>query len=146
MRAPALLVALVALLAGPLAAQEAPEPTLRAPLGETWCTLHGPRSQVITGHGAQVELEQSAHEAVHRRQLGGPACALALTAIKQYPVLEADVEAEAGCAQLAAAAPLEGLGWTFAMGALRSWLYARFPTLPHPLLDALLAYRCGAER
>lgn len=85
---------------------------------------------------AQIEV----HEAVHRRQLAGD-CAAALDSILADPLRHANAEAEAGCAQAAAAADA---GFrTFAIGEVRGWLYSKFGSLPRAMIDSLTRVWCG---
>jgi hypothetical protein len=88
-----------------------------------------------------IRAELEVHEAIHRRQLAGD-CDARLAQILGDRHVHAEVEAEAGCAQMAYAVPAP-LDRTFALGKFRDWLYDRFPDLPRDTLNAVIARRCG---
>ena len=86
--------------------------------------------------------EMDVHEAVHRAQLAGD-CEARLAWLTATVERRAEAEAEAGCVQLAWAAP-DATRWTFDLGQLRGWLYVKFPTLTHDSLNAAITRWCAA--
>lgn len=142
------------LLVGPLLASQARAQQEGTPDSVTPALRNGPAATLCRDGQAATEwssplepairAQLDVHEAVHRGQLA-ETCDTTLRIILAYPLLLADAEAEAGCAQFVAT-PIAPVNVGLEYGKLRGWLYDRAPSLPHELLDAMLARYCGIRR